>query len=60
MLAAAAVAVTLVLHNDTWNRAPNDAAILGLPWDVAYHVAWIALATLSLRLVIRAAWPREP
>lgn len=53
------VAAALVLHNDLWNRAPDDAALLGLPWDVAYHIAWIALATLALRLVIRAAWPRE-
>ena len=59
LLAGVAVLAVLLLHNDAWNRAPATASIFGFPYDIAYHVAWIALASLALRLVVRAAWPRR-
>ena len=54
-----AVLVLIVLHNDVWNRH-SDAVLLGwIPFDLAYHVAWVGLGTAVLHLVLRATWGDE-
>jgi hypothetical protein len=59
LVAAAAVLVLLLLHNDVWNSAPRTWALLGwLPLDIAYHVGWLVAGTLVLLLVLRVTWPR--
>ncbi len=55
---SAAVLVVMMLHNDVWHRAPRTAPALGwIPADIAYHVVWLALATLVLWAALRVAWP---
>lgn len=58
---AAAVAVLLVLHVDTWNAGPAPAPTFGwLPWDLAYHLLWMAAATAAVfYMTSPAIWPED-
>lgn len=54
-----AVAVLVVLHNDWWNRS-HDGILFGfLPFDLAYHTAWVAAGALVLSWILKATWERE-
>lgn len=33
-----------------------EPVLLGLPWDLAYHVLWMAAAAAAIILVTRIAW----
>ena len=49
-----------VLHNDWWNRSHGDVVFGWIPFDLAYHVAWVGLGALVLSWILKATWGREP
>ncbi len=58
---AALVVVLLVLHVDVWNAGTAPSVVFGwLPWDLAYHLAWMACATAAVFYMTSAAiWPED-
>lgn len=58
---AAVVAALLVLHVDVWNAGAAPTLVLGwLPWDLAYHLAWMACAAAAvLYMTSDAIWPED-
>lgn len=59
-LLVVAVFVLMFLHNDFWNRDHEPRAVFGwVPWDLAYHVAWVGAGALLLAVVMRVAWGRS-
>ena len=59
-LLSLAVLVLVVLHNDWWNRSHEGVLFGWLPFDLAYHTAWVAAGALVLSWVLKATWGREP
>ncbi|MBZ5715195.1 hypothetical protein [Nannocystis pusilla] len=50
----------VVLHVDTWNAGPGELLLGWLPWDLAYHLLWMAAAALLvLYMTSRAIWPED-
>jgi hypothetical protein len=45
----------VVLHVVPPHRG-REPVLLGLPWDLAYHVLWMAGAAATIILVTRIAW----
>lgn len=59
-LFAVLAAALIVLHVDTWNAGPGGLVFGWLPWDLAYHLLWMALATLLVfYMTSRAIWPED-
>lgn len=58
---AALVAVMVLLHVDVWNHGRTEPLVLGwLPWDLAYHLGWMALGTgLVFYMTSGALWPDD-
>lgn len=52
----AALVALFVLHNDWW-LWHERATVAGLPAGLAYHLAYTAVATVVLVLLVRHAWP---
>ncbi|MDC0716046.1 hypothetical protein [Nannocystis bainbridge] len=60
-LFAVLTAALIVLHIDPWNAGPGPLLFGWLPWDLAYHLAWMAAGTLLvLYMTSRAIWPDDP
>ncbi|PCC68090.1 hypothetical protein SAMN02745121_04565 [Nannocystis exedens] len=60
LFAVLAVAL-IVLHVDTWNAGPGPLVFGWLPWDLAYHLAWMAAAAvLVFYMTSSALWPEDP
>lgn len=57
----ALVVALLVLHVDTWNADGPPVLVLGwLPWDLAYHLLWMACATGAVvYMTSKAIWPED-
>lgn len=38
--------------------APDRAGVIGgvLPWDLAFHVAWMVAAGILIELIVRFGW----
>lgn len=59
-LFALLTAALLVLHVDTWNAGAGGLVLGWLPWDLAYHLGWMAAATLLvLYMTSPAIWPED-
>lgn len=59
-LFAALTALLLILHVDVWNTGPAPLVAGWLPWDFAYHLAWMAAATgLVFYMTSPAIWPDD-
>jgi hypothetical protein len=57
-LAALVVVIVIVLHQDVWLW--TDRTLVGfLPIGLAYHVGYTVLASLTMWLLVRLAWPKE-
>jgi hypothetical protein len=50
--------VVYLLHNDLWIW-DDRRLVLGLPVGLLYHLGYCLLASLTLWLLIRHAWPSE-
>ena len=51
-----ALVLALILHADTWLW--NDPTrVLGLPVGLLYHVAFCAVMSVLMALLVRFAWP---
>ena len=57
---AALVTALLVLHVDPWNAGPAAPVLGWLPWDLAYHLLWMACATGAIvYMTSPAIWPED-
>jgi hypothetical protein len=57
-IAAAAVALLYVLHQDLWFWRDARPLVFGiLPIGLFYHVAFTLASSLVLWLLVSAAWP---
>ncbi|MCA9658399.1 MAG: hypothetical protein KC486_08645 [Myxococcales bacterium] len=57
---AVLIAALLVLHLDVWNAGRGGALVLGvLPYDLAYHLAWMLAAWLVVVYMTIKVWPDE-
>ncbi|MCC7376371.1 MAG: DUF3311 domain-containing protein [Verrucomicrobiales bacterium] len=58
-LLALLVVVVYLLHQDYWNWSRIEPMVLGfLPVGLAYHVAYSLVASLTMALLVRFAWPK--
>ncbi len=49
-----------VLHQDFWNWHRVDPLILGfLPVGLAYHAGYSLLASLTMAILVKFAWPKH-
>ena len=54
------VVALLMLHVDTWNADVTTLVLGWLPWDLAYHLLWMAGATAAvLYMTSSAIWPED-
>ncbi|MBL9136397.1 MAG: DUF3311 domain-containing protein [Verrucomicrobiales bacterium] len=52
------VTVVYLLHQDVWNWSKVEPLVFGfLPIGLAYHVAYSLVASLTMYLLVRFAWP---
>lgn len=59
-LFAVLAAALIVVHVDPWNAGPGPLVLGWLPWDLAYHLLWMAIATLLVFYMTSAAiWPED-
>jgi hypothetical protein len=57
-LLAAIVILMVVLHQDVWFWL--DKTLVGfLPIGLAYHLGYTLLASATMWLLVRFAWPKE-
>jgi len=60
-LAATSIAALLVLHVDAWNASRVEPMLLGwIPFDLAYHLAWMVAASLVLFHLTAKVWTEAP
>lgn len=60
LIFAALSAGLLLAHLDPWNAGPRDLVFGWLPWDLAYHLLWMAAAcALIFYMTSRAVWPED-
>lgn len=60
LIFAALSAGLLLAHLDPWNAGPRDLVFGWLPWDLAYHLLWMAAASaLIFYMTSRAVWPED-
>ena len=54
----AALTVALILLHLVHFPGAFDVAVLGwMPWDLAYHVAWMLAATAAIFYLTAKVWP---
>jgi uncharacterized protein DUF3311 len=54
------VAIVYVLHQDFWNWQKFEPLILGfLPIGLAYHAGYSLLASATMAVLVKFAWPRH-
>jgi hypothetical protein len=50
----------VVLHHDVWNRDRLEPLAFGwIPFDLAYHLAWMGAAWLVLLHLCAKVWKEE-
>jgi hypothetical protein len=60
-LSALAIVALFVLHLDFWNADRSEPFLLGwIPFDLAYHLAWMAAATAVLWYLTARVWQDSP
>jgi hypothetical protein len=53
------VIAVLVLHHDIWNWT-NKTLVMGfLPIGLAYHIGYAIVASLTMALLVKFAWPSD-
>lgn len=53
------VLIVAALHHDWWNWT-NKSLVLGfLPMGLAYHIGYALLASFTMLLLIKFAWPKH-
>jgi len=58
-LLALVVVVVLVIHHDWWLWTDKTLVFGFLPIGLAYHAAYALLASFTMWLLVKFAWPRE-
>ncbi|HXG24471.1 MAG TPA: DUF3311 domain-containing protein [Chthonomonadales bacterium] len=53
------VIVVIVLHQDIWLWTDKRLVFGFLPIGLAYHVGYMFLASATMALLVRFAWPKE-
>ena len=54
------VVAVYVLHQDTWNWKKVEPLVFGfLPIGLAYQAAYSILASITMAILVRFAWPRH-
>ncbi|RLT17517.1 MAG: DUF3311 domain-containing protein [Planctomycetota bacterium] len=53
------VATVIVLHQDFWNWKDNTLVAGFLPIGLAYHMAYSLIASLTMALLVKYAWPKN-
>jgi hypothetical protein len=49
-----------LLHQDSWNWKKADPLVFGfLPIGLAYHAGYSILASITMALLVRFAWPKH-
>jgi hypothetical protein len=49
-----------VLHQDFWNWSKSEPLVFGfLPIGLAYHAGYSILASITMALLVRFAWPKH-
>ena len=57
--AALWIVILLVLHQDFWLWT-NKTLVLGfLPIGLVYHAAYAVVASLTMWMLVKVAWPKE-
>lgn len=59
-LFALLTAALIVLHVDPYNAGPGPLVFGWLPWDLAYHLGWMAAAALLVVYMTSSViWPED-
>ena len=54
------VAAVYLLHQDFWNWKKIEPLVLGfLPVGLAYHVGYSLVASLTMLVLVKFAWPKQ-
>jgi len=54
------VAGVYVLHQDFWNWKKADPLVFGfLPIGLAYHAGYSILASITMAILVKFAWPKH-
>ena len=53
------VAAVLVLHHDIWNWKDASLVLGFLPVGLAYHVGYSLLASGTMAILVKYAWPKN-
>lgn len=54
------VIAVYLLHQDSWNWKKAEPLVLGfLPIGLAYHAGYSILASVTMALLVRFAWPKH-
>lgn len=53
------VAALIVLHVDVWNHGRVGLVFGWLPWDLAYHLLWMAAGAGVVGYLTLGPWPDE-
>jgi hypothetical protein len=48
-----------LLHQDYWNWKKTELVFGFLPVGLAYHAAYSCLATITMALLVKFAWPKH-
>lgn len=60
LLIALLILVVYLLHQDYWNWKKATPLVLGvLPPGLAYHAAYSLLASITMALLVKFAWPKH-
>ncbi|WCJ59979.1 DUF3311 domain-containing protein [Fontisphaera persica] len=60
ILLAAFLVVVYLLHQDFWNWRKIEPLIFGfLPIGLAYHAGYSILASITMAVLVKFAWPAE-
>jgi hypothetical protein len=54
------VLAVYALHQDFWNWKKADPLVFGfLPIGLAYHAAYSLLASITMAVLVKFAWPKH-
>lgn len=56
-LLTAWVIAVIILHQDNWNWDNSDLILGALPVGLVYHACYAVLASITLALLVKFAWP---
>jgi hypothetical protein len=53
------VLIVYLLHQDFWNWKKTDLVFGFLPIGLAYHAGYSILASITMALLVKFAWPKH-